>query len=283
MRRGAFTAARFARDGSLGLFTVVKLAGEAHLLAWLQDASGDLACRAAARAHFLPRLQLRRQPLWRLPGHRLQRGWGPGRPAPRLAAVRHFAPLAVALLPCAGAVGPAGCPLPRTSQGRPARACAPLPPASCGCAAGEVAIFSAATLRPAVSVRGGAHGLRDCRGLCAGQLCAAERVWGCLSAGHPCARCVWPGARQQVQLAAAAAAHAHRGALRSRAAVVEDKQVPVVVVATSALVLVHCMMRLQDCRDLVSWPGCSHVCSAAARQGSCPSVQSQLAPGIRLS
>ena len=54
LQRGAFTQAKFARDGSLGLFTVVKLAGDAHLVAWLQGPQGDVAFRAAAKAHSCP-------------------------------------------------------------------------------------------------------------------------------------------------------------------------------------------------------------------------------------
>lgn len=36
MRRGSFNRARFARDGSLGLYTVVNAAGIGYLLHWEQ-------------------------------------------------------------------------------------------------------------------------------------------------------------------------------------------------------------------------------------------------------
>ncbi len=36
LRRGSFNRARFARDGSLGLYTVVNVRGDGYLLHWEQ-------------------------------------------------------------------------------------------------------------------------------------------------------------------------------------------------------------------------------------------------------
>jgi hypothetical protein len=50
VRPGSFNRARFARDGSLGLFTAVNAAGDGHVLHWEQDAAGELVLRRRVKA-----------------------------------------------------------------------------------------------------------------------------------------------------------------------------------------------------------------------------------------
>eukprot|EP00884_Botryococcus_braunii_P014330 jgi/Botrbrau1/22899/Bobra.0065s0052.2 len=49
IKRGSFSRARWARDGSLGIYTAVTTAGEGHVMYYEQDDTGEMICRKKAR------------------------------------------------------------------------------------------------------------------------------------------------------------------------------------------------------------------------------------------
>ena len=144
MRTGGFTAAKFARDGSLGLFTLVKLAGNAHLVAWLQDATGDLVFRAAAKAYACPATGFDISPCGAFLGAGSTEGAGPM--LVTMLQGRHSCR-------CYQQDRVKGCRMTwQTSLSARQMLGSHL---TCSCGAGEVSIFSAASLMPVSKVRAG--------------------------------------------------------------------------------------------------------------------------------